>query len=207
MRVAVIDYGLGNLGSVSGALNALGVSNSIAREPEHLELADSMILPGVGSFFEGMAHLVSSGWVEVIRRHAHAGKPLLGICLGMQLLVSHGSEGGECPGLDLISGDVHRLDLLGCSERVPHVGWNSVVVADSCGGLLSGITENTDFYFVHSYAVCAADPRDVLATVDYGVPMVAAIGQGTVFGTQFHPEKSSAAGARVLRNFLAVRPC
>lgn len=207
MTVAVIDYGMGNLGSVTGALNAAGVSGIIAREPAQIRDADCLILPGVGSFGDGMAHLATHGWVEAIRQEAHAGKPLLGICLGMQLLFSRGTEGGDWAGLDLIPGTVRRLDALGCTERIPHVGWNNIRLRDSESALFRGIRAGTDFYFVHSFAADVDTPADVLADVEYGVRFTAAVGRGAVWGTQFHPEKSSKAGARVMKNFLALHAC
>jgi imidazole glycerol-phosphate synthase subunit HisH len=210
MKIAVVDYGLGNLGSVLRALAELGADAAIAERPEQLAAAERIILPGVGSFTDGMAYLNEHGWSDEIRRQTlEIGKPLLGICLGMQLLASVGSEGASgsnTPGLDLISGQVVRLDTLGCTLRIPHVGWNAIV---PCGepALFAGIPAGTDFYFVHSFAFRPARPEDILASTDYGVPVVAAIGNGCVLGTQFHPEKSSKAGLRLLKNFLELAPC
>lgn len=203
--VAIVDYGMGNLASVSGALAELGVPAIIARQPSQLAAADRLILPGVGSFAEGMANLNKHGWVDAIHREVESGKPLLGICLGMQLLASRGTEGGENEGLNLIPGEVKRLDTLGCNQRIPHVGWNSVRVLGHEGGLFAGIPDATDFYFVHSFAFHAAAAKDVRAEADYGVPFPAAVGCGHVSGTQFHPEKSSRAGFRLLRNFLDLK--
>lgn len=208
MRVAIIDYGMGNLGSVTGALTALGVACFIAHDPEQINGADRLVLPGVGSFGDGMTHLAQHGWVDAIRENVlHGGKPLLGICLGMQLLASRGTEFGDWEGLDLIPGTVRRLDLLGSTERIPHVGWNSIRLRSTTNALFEGLPTGTDFYFVHSFAFQAAEPGDVLAEVDYGVPFSAAIARGAIFGTQFHPEKSSKAGARLLRNFLSLPIC
>ena len=204
MTTAIVDYGMGNLGSVTRALAELGADAFIAENPGQLPMADRLILPGVGSFVDGMANLAEHNWVEPIREHVRAGKPVLGICLGMQLLASSGSEGGEHAGLDLIPGKVNRLDILGCSQRIPHVGWNNVRLAAETSGLFAGIPNGTDFYFVHSFAFQATDTCNVLADVEYGIPFPAAIARDNVFGTQFHPEKSSKAGFRLLKNFLEL---
>ena len=207
MKVAIVDYGMGNLGSVRRALAELGVDSVIAGHPEQLATADRLILPGVGSFSDGMAQLAQGGWSDEIRRQTlEVGKPLLGICLGMQLLASSSTEGGETPGLDLIPGEVNRLDALGCTLRIPHVGWNAITRAGD-DELFSGIPDGTDFYFVHSFAFRPASSEHLLADTDYGIQVVAAIGANNVLGTQFHPEKSSKAGFRLLRNFLERKPC
>lgn len=207
MKVAIVDYGMGNLGSVRRALDELGVDGIIAGHPDQLAAADRLILPGVGSFSDGMAQLAQGGWCEAIRRQTlEFGKPLLGICLGMQLLASRGNEGGLSQGLDLIPGEVSRLDALGCTLRIPHVGWNAISRTGD-DKLFSDIPDGTDFYFVHSYAFRPTREEHALAHTDYGVRVVAAVGAGNILGTQFHPEKSSKAGFRVLRNFLERRPC
>ena len=207
MKVAIVDYGMSNLGSVNRALAMLGVEPTIATEPSQLASADRIVLPGVGSFADGMSHLVEHGWVAPLRHEALRGKPLLGICLGMQLLATSGTERGVHAGLDLIPGQITRLDAMGCPQRIPHVGWNDIRLMDGGGALFSGIPSHSDFYFVHSFAFEAAVPDDVLACVDYGITFAAAVGRGHVFGTQFHPEKSSRAGTRLLRNFLDYQPC
>lgn len=210
MKVAIVDYGMGNLGSVRRALTELGVDVIVAERPDQLAAAARIVLPGVGSFTDGMAHLDARGWSDALReRTLTHGIPLLGICLGMQLLAGAGSEGGNgtmTPGLALIPGDVVRLDALGCTLRIPHVGWNAIV-PHGTPPLLAGIPPQTDFYFVHSYAFRPASPSHILATTDYGVPLTAVVGDGPVMGTQFHPEKSSRAGFRLLKNFLEGIPC
>lgn len=211
MNVVIVDYGMGNLGSVRRALEQLGAEPEIATDPARLEQAERIILPGVGSFADGMAHLDQHGWSAALRARAQRGTPLLGICLGMQLLATCGSERGEHAGLGLIPGRVTRLDLMGCQARIPHVGWNDIKVtaaADNAAGrLFEGIADGTDFYFVHSFAFEAERPDDVLASVDYGIEVAAAVGRGHVAGTQFHPEKSSKAGFRILKNFLEAEAC
>jgi|SRR5688572_17443075 len=204
MNVAVIDYGLGNLGSVRRAIAELGAEAALVDKPEQLAAADRVILPGVGSFADGMALLRERGWVGPLRETR---KPVLGICLGMQLLAARGTEGGAAEGLALIPGDVIHLETLGCALRIPHVGWNAVEVHDASSSILRGIPGGTDFYFVHSYVFTPREERDVVATTSYGVPVPAVVRRGNVVGTQFHPEKSSKAGFRVLRNFLDAGAC
>lgn len=207
MRVAVIDYGMGNLGSVSRALTEIGSDVFVANNPGLLDQADRIVLPGVGSFADGMAHLTEHGWIAEIRQQVvEIGKPFLGICLGMQLLATRGTEGGITPGLGLIDGEVVRIDTLGCTLRIPHVGWNAIELSGT-NGLFANVPEGTDFYFVHSYAFQPANLSHALAFTDYGIPIVAAIGFENIFGTQFHPEKSSKAGFQLLRNFLKPGSC
>lgn len=207
MKVGVVNYGMGNLGSVRRALNDLGVEAFIAEHPAALFEANRIVLPGVGAFSEGMARLREGGWVEPLQKLTRVeGKPLLGVCLGMQMLASDGDEGGLKPGLGLIEGRVRRLDLLGCTLRLPHVGWNDVTFTHQ-DALFERIPSHSDFYFVHSYALDAAERRTVIAETSYGVAVTAAVRDGRVFGTQFHPEKSSRAGRQLLRNFLEFTPC
>lgn len=206
MKVAIVQYGMGNLASVRKAFEDLGAAPFLVERPAELGAADRVVLPGVGAFGEGMQRLSDGGWVDALRALATEGRPLLGICLGMQLLADVGEEGGESAGLGLVAGRVRRLDALGCRLRIPHVGWNEV---EPIGGdpLFAQVAPRTDFYFVHSYAFDAADPAAVTARVDYGVPLVAAVRRGAVLGTQFHPEKSSRAGRLLLRNFLDLPRC
>ena len=207
MTAAIVNYGMGNLGSVRRALEELGVDGVVASDPAALADAQRIILPGVGAFGEAMARLRDGGWLEPLHRQVREdGKPLLGICLGMQLLASTSEENGISEGLGLIAGRVRRLDAFGCTLRIPHVGWNEVRVGEP-SPLFAGIPQDTDFYFVHSYAFEARDETSVCATTTYGAPLTAAVQQGHVFGTQFHPEKSSKAGRQVLRNFLDVPAC
>jgi imidazole glycerol-phosphate synthase subunit HisH len=207
MKVAVINYGMGNLGSVRRALEDLSVNVVIAEHPVALFDANRIVLPGVGAFGEGMARLHAGGWVDALRRQVADGhKPLLGICLGMQMLSSSSEENGLTAGLNFIPGRVRRLDALGCTLHVPHVGWNEVHHQEGTP-LFQAIPQAMDFYFVHSYALMTEDPSDVSATADYGVAVTAAVFRGHVFGTQFHPEKSSKAGRQVLRNFLDFVAC
>jgi imidazole glycerol-phosphate synthase subunit HisH len=201
MKVGVVNYGLNNINSVRRALADLRAEVIVAERPDALLGADRVVLPGVGAFGEAMARLHADGWVEALRQKTDEGTPLLGICLGMQLLATMSEENGPTDGLDLIPGRVRRLDALGCSLRIPHVGWNEVRIHDDAR-LFGRIPQATDFYFVHSYAFEPDEADTVCATTDYGTSLAAAVQKGRVFGTQFHPEKSSTAGRQVLRNFL-----
>jgi glutamine amidotransferase len=207
MKVAIVNYGMGNLGSVRRALEELGVEPYIAEHPLALFEANRIVLPGVGAFNEGMARLREGGWVDVLQRLVRIEhKALLGICLGMQMLASSGDEGGDVSGLGFIEGRVRRLDVLGCTLRIPHVGWNDVFHRED-EPLLAHIPQRSDFYFVHSYAIDANNARQVIGSTSYGVEIVAAVREGHVLGTQFHPEKSSRAGRQLLRNFLDIAAC
>jgi glutamine amidotransferase len=206
MNVAIIDYGLGNLGSVRRAFSELGAEVFVAGQPDQLHVATHVVLPGVGAFSDGMAQLNQRGWVDAIRfQVVERGKPFLGICLGMQLLASEGFEGGKTRGLDLIPGKVTRLDQLGCKSRVPHVGWNDISIMNGGARLLDGIGDGTDFYFVHSFAFQPETPAHVVAVCHYDIEVVSVIQNGQVMGTQFHPEKSSRAGFQVLHNFMSIQ--
>jgi imidazole glycerol-phosphate synthase subunit HisH len=206
MKVGLINYGMGNLGSVRRALEDLDAEVVIAERPDSLGDVDRMVLPGVGAFGEAMARLRAGGWEEALHRQVREhGKVLLGICLGMQMLGESSDENGMTAGLGFIPGKVRRLDAMGCALRVPHVGWNEVRFTTGAR-LFAGIPQTVDFYFVHSYAL-EPGGDGVCATVCYGAEMAAAVEHGRVLGTQFHPEKSSAAGRQVLKNFLAVPSC
>lgn len=199
--VAIVDYGLCNLDSIRRAVEECGGAPFVTRDPKDLDSCERIILPGVGSFARGMANLHEAGFAEALPRAVERGGiPLLGICLGMQLLGEAGSEGGETTGLGLLRGRVERL-LPENGERIPHIGWNDVAL-DAPSPLFDGIEAGTDFYFVHSYRLDA--PADqTLATVAYCGRTVAAAGRDHVMAVQFHPEKSQTAGFRLLRNFLA----
>lgn len=205
--VGIVDYGVGNLGSVLRALEQVGAQPRLLQQPAQLAEVDRVLLPGVGSFTDCKQRLDAGGWTPVLQQRAAAGQPLLGICVGMQLLASHGMEGADdnvgTPGLGLVPGRVMALASLGCTGRVPHVGWNGVTPRRAAA-LLDRLPEATDFYFVHSYAFVPDDAGDLLATTDYGLPVAAAVQRANVLGTQFHPEKSGRAGFQVLKNFLAV---
>ena len=199
--IAIVDYGAGNLRSVELALARLGVHTRVTADPDMLALADGLILPGVGAFSDAMAALGRSGTIPAVLEAVGAGRPLLGICLGMQLLLDGSEEGPGVPGLGLIPGEVRRLP--GCGLKIPHMGWNSLTPAKP-SPLFKGLPEEPYVYFVHSYACKAADPADVLAVTDYGVPFHAAVQRGRILGFQFPPEKSGDVGQKLLANFVEM---
>jgi glutamine amidotransferase len=207
MRIGIINYGMGNLGSIQNALESLGADSFIMGSPDMLETADRIILPGVGAFRAAVEHLEEDQWIPAIKQAVLEQKrPLLGICLGMQLLLSSGDEGGHCKGLGFIEGEVKRLQLKDASLRVPHMGWNEVDY--TCGSpIFQNIPDQSDFYFVHSYAAIPVSDDDVVARTKYGGDFVVAIRRKNVFGVQFHPEKSSIPGRKLLQNFLEYQPC
>ena len=196
---AIIDYGVGNLKSVANALAYLGRESRIVSEAGELELADAVILPGVGAFPDAADKLRAAGLEKPLLDQVGR-KPILGICLGMQLLFEGGTEVRPCRGLGLIGGTVERIPT---ELKLPHIGWNSLTFHGDCP-LFVGLDQEAYVYFVHSYYGAATRPEQVLATTDYGLPVTAAVGSGLVFGTQFHPEKSGEVGLRILRNFTAL---
>lgn len=196
--IAIIDYGAGNLMSVKKALDFIGEENIITEKPEEIELADRVILPGVGSFGDAMESMKQRGLVETVKNAALSDKPFLGICLGLQLLFAKSDESPEASGLGVLKGDISLIPSNGL--KVPHIGWNSVEIAEN-SRLFKGIPQNTYFYFVHSYYLNNADKNDVAAVTHYGVDIECAVERGNLFATQFHPEKSGEAGLELLRNF------
>lgn len=201
MRVAIVDYGMGNLDSVSRAVEECGGRPLVTSNPLDLTAAAAVILPGVGAFARGMQNIRDRGLEDVLVKDvAPNGVPLLGLCLGMQLLATDGSEGNDTRGLGLVPGRVERID--GPGLRVPHIGWNDVHQTRD-HPLFRSIPSGADFYFVHGYALRCDEPDDVIATVPYGGDLVAGVARGTVAGVQFHPEKSQRSGFQLLRNFLA----
>ena len=206
MKTAIINYGLGNLSSVQKAFISIGAEPFVADNPKLLYEADNIILPGVGSFFEAMKNLKSQGWTEAIYDTVlNQKKPILGICLGMQMLASFGEEGGECEGLNLVGGKVVNLNKIGCSLTLPHIGWNDISQKKP-SPLLEDISDNMDFYFLHSFGFVLDDKENLVATTNYGVEITAAIQKENIFGCQFHPEKSSKLGKQILKNFLEFKP-
>jgi imidazole glycerol-phosphate synthase subunit HisH len=202
--VAIVDYGMGNLDSVARAVEECGGEPLLVRTASDLGRAGSVILPGVGSFTQGMRNLRASGMADALQEYVlERGMPFLGLCLGMQLLATRGEEGGGEAGLGWISGEVARLRPQGEGERIPHVGWNEVVCEHE-SPLFAGLDGRRDFYFVHSYTLSCEDEADVLASTPYGGGFTSAVERGHVRGLQFHPEKSQRAGFQVLRNFIGL---
>lgn len=198
--IVIVDYGVGNLRSVQKALERVGTEATIRSEPAALDKAQGVVLPGVGAFGDGLAQLHTRGLVAPLLRQVERGKPLLGICLGMQLLFDESDEMGRHQGLGLLPGRVVRFpenDL-----KVPHVGWNQLRFAGH--PLLDGIPSGAYAYFVHSYYAQPEASSDVLATTDYGLEFASVVGRGRVWGAQFHPEKSQEVGLRLLANFCRL---
>lgn len=202
--IGIVDYGVGNLASVLNACEHAGLDAEICREPDQSAEFDRLILPGVGSFHSAMSSLDSTGWAGAIKDYASSGRPVLGICLGMQLLFEQGEEHGPSAGLGLIQGSVIRL-APAAPNKVPHVGWNNLsqIVAHP---LLRGIKPQVDFYFVHSFHCVPTRRQDMIGLCDFGGEFVAAVASGNVAGMQFHPEKSQPSGIRILENFAEWEP-
>lgn len=200
--VAIIDYGAGNLSSVKKALDFLGADNKITMDKNEILSASHVILPGVGSYGDAVISMRSKGIDDTVRIAAKSGKPFLGICLGLQLLFDGSEESPGVSGLGLLSGVISKIPN-NSELKVPHVGWNSVSVKKT-DGLFSNISNESYFYFVHSYYLHGAPKEIVAGKTDYGVPIECAVQQGNLWATQFHPEKSSEAGLKLLKNFLAL---
>lgn len=198
--IGIIDVGIGNLGSLKSAVYELGFDVSLVETPAALGECDSVILPGVGSFSHGMQAIRNAALVEPLFAHVAAGKPTLGICLGMQLLFSKGEEGVECAGLGLMVGTVRRFAERP-SFQIPHVGWNDVSRVHQ-HPLWQGIKPGVDFYFVHSYRV-ECEPMYVVGQTNYGEDFPSVVAKENVVGVQFHPEKSQRSGLRLLENFCS----
>lgn len=195
--IAIIDYGMGNLRSVQKGLEKAGYSGFITGNPADVLDAPGVILPGVGAFADAMENLHQSGMIEPIKQTVAAGKPFLGICLGFQLMYEASEEGGLFTGLGIFPGKVRRLPP---GLKVPHMGWNELAIRRE-SPILEGIPSGSEFYFVHSYYVDPAEEDLTIATTDYGFSVCAVAGRGNTFGAQFHPEKSSDLGLRILHNF------
>lgn len=199
--IAVLDYGMGNRRSVEKAFAHVGANPVITRDHAVVRAADGVIVPGVGAFPRAMRNLRELGLDELIRERAAAGVPVLGICLGMQLLFERSVEVEDAEGLGLLGGHVRPLDARG--QRVPHIGWN-VVRFERATRLNAGLPQEVAFYHVHSFVVEPADPADALGTAEYGERFVSAVARDNIYGVQFHPEKSSRLGLRLLQSFAAA---
>jgi glutamine amidotransferase len=195
--IAIIDYGMGNLRSVQKAFKKIGAEAVVTSDEATIESASALVLPGVGAFGDAMANLREAGLVGSIYRAIEEGKPLLGICLGMQLLFEISEEMGVHQGLGVFKGRVMRFRV---NLKVPHMGWNQIHIRRP-NLLLRGVADGSYVYFVHSYYVQPADPKIVLATTDYGIDYASIIGRDAIYGIQFHPEKSQDVGLMILHNF------
>lgn len=199
--IALIDYGMGNLMSVSKALEYVGGKIRIVDTPSEAEGASGVVLPGVGNFGDGMEHLNRSGFVPFIRETVRRNVPFLGICLGMQMLLDSSEEAPGVPGLSVFRGRVLRFPELG--EKIPQIGWNSIRF-DQGNPFLKGLKQDSFFYFVHSYYALPDDPSVTAARCTYMIDFAAALSKGNVFAAQFHPEKSQDCGLAILRNFVTI---
>lgn len=200
--ITIVDYQMGNLRSVSKAIERVGQPTLITSDPKQVAAAEHLILPGVGAFKDAIAELHRRDLANPIREFIESGKPFLGICLGLQMLFETSNEGGQHEGLGILAGDVVRFDVPR-PMKVPHMGWNGIQVKQE-SPLTAGIESGTHFYFVHSYYVRPTDPSVILFEADYGISFCAGIGRGNLFATQFHPEKSQSSGLKLLENFVNV---
>ncbi len=207
--IAIIDYGVGNLFSLKSSFSAIGADAVVCKNPAEIAAADKIILPGVGAFEDAAKKLRECGMAEAVLEEVERGKPLLGICLGMQLLFDKSYEYGEHAGLGLIPGEIRPIqEQIPNGLKIPHIGWNALQFTEKKSRLFRYI-QNGDFvYFVHSYSGMYCD-KSVIATAEYGAPLVAAVEDGNVFGCQFHPEKSGDVGLNILRAFcdMEVEAC
>ena len=206
MDIAIIDYGIGNLRSAEKAFQHLGFDAQLTQDPKSLEAARKIVLPGVGHFGECVTKLQSHGFVEPLMKVVQSGKPLLGICVGLQMLFEQSEESPEVKGLGLLKGCVQRFKgsvFQGPeSLKIPQIGWNSLEFPPGAPhSLFTGITHGSHVYFVHSFFAQPSNPGDVLAWTDYGGRFCSAAGYGNVMGVQFHPEKSQGVGLNILKNF------
>jgi glutamine amidotransferase len=195
----IIDYGIGNLRSVAKAIENVGGKTKISADPGHLRQSDGIVLPGVGAFRDAQKHL--HGTIQYLKDEVEAGKPLLGICLGLQLLFTESTEGGIYKGLDIIKGRVVRFPA---GPKIPHVGWNTLRIVDDDCALLQDVPCNSYAYFVHSYYGIVDRREDVAAETCYNVNFPSVVSRKNVYATQFHPEKSGSIGLRILRNFMNI---
>ena len=205
MLTGIIDYGLGNIASVKSAIHKVGARSIIVSTPDALEDCDQLILPGVGAFSDGMNNLHQLGLVEILNELVlEKRKPILGICLGFQLLARSSTEFALTKGLGWIDAEVHRLSPTDPALRIPHMGWNdcSKLREDD---LFVDIPQEALFYYVHSFHMVCNDPSNVTGVTDYGQEIVASVRRGNIFGTQFHPEKSQQHGLQLIENFLTLR--
>lgn len=198
--IAIIDYGMGNLRSVQKALEKVGATAQITQNPDEIQNAGKVILPGVGAMQPAMEKLKSLGLIPAIKSAIKAGKPFLGICLGFQLLFESSTEGGQTQGLGILRGSVERFSKL----KIPQIGWNQLHIKNGTSPILKNINDSSSVYFCHSYYVKPDDSNVIAATTDYSLEFTSAVCKDNVFGVQFHPEKSQAIGLQILKNFYEL---
>ena len=199
--IAIIDYGMGNIHSVRKALQAQGAKVAVTSDPAQIKRSDKLVLPGVGAFGDAMAELEKRDLVEAIAEHIHDKKAFLGICLGMHLLFESSEESPDVKGIGLLKGRVNKFKSIGCL-KVPHMGWNQIKIRKTNCPLFKELKEASEVYFCHSYYPKPQDPETVAASTEYGEDFASIVWKENIFATQFHPEKSQAAGLKILRNFV-----
>jgi len=205
--IAVIDYGMGNLGSVSNALKSLGGEVRVTQKNSDLKRAEKIVLPGVGAFQNAMHSLAKLNLIDTLKGEIREGKIYLGICLGLELLFEESEEGVGCKGFGILKGDVVKFsvsDKKGTTLKVPHMGWNQLRVKKKNCPLFRGTTDDAFFYFVHSYYVRPLDEDAIAAVTDYGKEFTSMVWKDNIYATQFHPEKSQEVGLKLLENFLKL---
>jgi len=195
--IAIVNYGMGNLRSVQKAFETVGYEAIVTYEKEQIKSANAIVIPGVGAFYDAMNNLKNLGLDDVIAEEIKTGKPFLGICLGMQVLFSYGYEVEKSEGLNIISGDIVKIPE---GNKIPHMGWNSLDIKRE-SSILKGVESGDYFYFVHSYYARPQRPEVVVATTEYGIEVPAVVQKDNIIGIQFHPEKSSNTGLKILKNF------
>ena len=202
IKVAIINYGIGNIRSLYNSLKKIEIEAEIITDPETIYKFNKVFLPGVGSYKDAIEKIKKIGWDKAIKNFlSNQNKSLFGICVGMQILSTYGYEHGISNGLDIIKGEILRMDEHGCGLKLPHIGWNNIKVLNK--NLLTENLNNEDnFYFVNSYSFKAVNSNELIATTSYGIEFPSIINKQNVFGTQFHPEKSSKAGIQILKNFI-----
>ncbi|MGE4398767.1 MAG: imidazole glycerol phosphate synthase subunit HisH [Campylobacterales bacterium] len=209
-KIAVLDYGVGNIRSINGAFEKNGTIPILTRNAHEIETADGLVVPGVGAFAHGMQNLLDLNLVKPIIEFAHSGRPILGICLGMQLLFDESEEFGMSNGLGLINGRVCRLDSFPVDfyGKLPHIGWNGIkktAYADWGDTIFNDLNNEEDMYFVHSYAAVPNDKRSILSVTNYaGISFCSAVKKDNIYGCQFHPEKSGKYGLMIIKNFIDI---
>ena len=201
MYIAIINYNMGNIKSVENALKRIGADVRVTASPGIIKNAAAVILPGVGAYRDAIKNLNESGLYDSVTSAVSSGKPFLGICIGLQLLFEYSMEGGKNPGLGIFKGMVKKIPH---GVKIPHMGWNRLKILKKGSRLLKDIKDGESFYFVHSYHAVCADMGIVSSMTDYGAEIVSSIEKDNVFGLQFHPEKSSLMGLRILENFLSI---
>ena len=202
--IGILNYGMGNLQSVKNALDYLKVSNAIVGNIEDINACSKIILPGVGAFGEAMARLESFRFCKEIKKFVDTGKPVLGICLGMQLLFEKSCELGDHKGLALLKGTVKSLKDQGFQYSIPHIGWNDIYIQKKDSRIAHNIDDDATFYFVHSYYCDPVDLNMIVSKTDYGLTFASIVESGNVYGCQFHPEKSQYFGLKILENFVKI---